>query len=205
MKKYKNKTNKKAFTLIELLAVIVILGVLMITAIPAVTKAIAKSRRDTYATNAKKIIDAVRTSVLNEEFDEFNLVNGTLTDSGYTCQLPGPQEAIEINLMSTLNSKTTIEQLLERGGTQSSFNKPYSAGTVWIYNEGTTGSDSADAGNDKYVYYITLIDRGYNGINVTVEENQLNRNKVHIGNAKSKGEKPAFIANDKTHTCQYVG
>ena len=45
---------KKVFTLIELLAVIVILAILMITAIPAVTNSIAKSRKDTFATNAKK-------------------------------------------------------------------------------------------------------------------------------------------------------
>ena len=56
-------TNEKGFTLIELLAVIVILAILMITAIPAVTNSIAKSRKDTFATNAKNVINAVRTSM----------------------------------------------------------------------------------------------------------------------------------------------
>ena len=57
------KIDQKGFTLIELLAVIVILAILMITAIPAVTNSIAKSRKDTFATNAKNIINAVRTSM----------------------------------------------------------------------------------------------------------------------------------------------
>ena len=52
------KIDQKGFTLIELLAVIVILAILMITAIPAVTNSIAKSRKDTFATNAKNIINA---------------------------------------------------------------------------------------------------------------------------------------------------
>ena len=190
MKKYKNKTNKKAFTLIELLAVIVILGVLMITAIPAVTKAIAKSRRDTYVTNAKKIIDATRTSVLNEEFNEGN---------NNTCQLPGPGDYIVIDLVPTAGS--VIDNLLERGGKQSSFNKEYTGGTIWIVNEGSETTD-------KYVYYITLVDSGKNGIKGTVAENSLNRSKVFIGNATKSTDLPETVKKNSTaqpHTCTYAG
>lgn len=189
MKKYKNKTNKKAFTLIELLAVIVILGVLMITAIPAVTKAIAKSRRDTYATNAKKIIDAVRTSVLNEEFNE----------GADTCQLPGPGDYIVIDLVPSTGS--VIDNLLERGGKQSSFNKQYNGGTIWIVNEGSET-------NDKYVYYITLVDSGKNGIKDPVAENSLNRSKVFIGNATKSASLPETLKNstsEQAHICTYAG
>lgn len=188
MKKYKNKTNKKAFTLIELLAVIVILGVLMITAIPAVTKAIAKSRRDTYATNAKKIIDAVRTSVLNEEFNE----------GADTCQLPGPNDYIVINLVPTTGTESVIDNLLERGGKQSSFNKQYKEGTIWIVNEGSET-------NDKYVYYITLVDSGKNGIKDAVAENSLNRSKVFIGSAAKQSATKPTAATGTAHTCTYAG
>ena len=61
----KNKKTKKkeAFTLIELLAVIIILGIIMVIAIPSVTKYISNSRKESYATTAKSIVDGAKTKV----------------------------------------------------------------------------------------------------------------------------------------------
>lgn len=61
MKKLKN--NKKGFTLIELLAVIVILAILVAVAVPTVMRYLASSRQDTFATNAERAIETVRTDV----------------------------------------------------------------------------------------------------------------------------------------------
>lgn len=61
--------NRKAFTLIELLAVIVILAVLLAIAIPKVTQYITKSRKDSYVTTSKDFIDAVRKDTTSEIFD----------------------------------------------------------------------------------------------------------------------------------------
>ena len=62
---HSKKKKQKAFTLIELLAVIIILGILLIIAIPSVTTYIMNSRREAYVDTAKQIIGAAR-----------NLVNG---------------------------------------------------------------------------------------------------------------------------------
>lgn len=48
--------NKKGFTLIELLAVISILGILMVIAIPNVISIIDKGKKDTFINDAKKFI-----------------------------------------------------------------------------------------------------------------------------------------------------
>ena len=48
--------KKKGFTLVELLAVIIILGVLMLIAIPSVTNYINNSRKETYANTGKELI-----------------------------------------------------------------------------------------------------------------------------------------------------
>ena len=61
--------NKKGFTLIELLAVIIILGILMIIAVPAVTKYINDSRRNSYVSTAKSIVNGARALVHSGEFD----------------------------------------------------------------------------------------------------------------------------------------
>ena len=83
MKKiFKIKNNSKGFTLIELLAVIVILGILMITAIPAVTKYINNSKKDTFADSALAYINSARYSLLNDEY------NVTAPDAGDSVCIP---------------------------------------------------------------------------------------------------------------------
>lgn len=165
----KNKTNKKGFTLIELLAVIVILAILMMTAIPAVTQAIAKSRRDTFATNAKKFIDAVRTDLFNGDLYVSTNSNGT-QDKGSICQAPtnGTYVAVPITKV-----------VLERGGKTSSFGKNYKSGYVIVAN---TQRDSTKT--DRYTYFFIGVDSGRNGVDDYIEENNLNRSSVKAGNAQ---------------------
>lgn len=61
MKSYTKKKN--AFTLIELLSVIIILGILMLIAVPSVTEYITSSRKNAFVTTAAAYITAVRNKV----------------------------------------------------------------------------------------------------------------------------------------------
>ena len=54
------KTNTKGFTLLELLAVITIMGVLMIVGIPAIIRIIENSRKDIFIDTAKQYTKAVK-------------------------------------------------------------------------------------------------------------------------------------------------
>ncbi len=79
--KNKNKLRKKstrkkkktlAFTLIELLAVIIILGVLMLVAIPSVTSYIANSRKEAYIDTVKNLIKGATNLVNSGTLDVFD-------------------------------------------------------------------------------------------------------------------------------------
>lgn len=164
--KNKKKNNRKGFTLIELLAVVIILGVLMMAAIPAVTGSINKSKRDTYATNAKKFIDAVRTAILDGDL----FVKSGSQGVGTICQSPANKTYVAVPIVNGIT--------LERGGTTSSFGKNYTAGYVIIANVQTDSTK-----NDKFEYYFIGVDSGKNGIVDYVLENNLNRSVVKSGNA----------------------
>lgn len=71
-KTLKNKPKKKAFTLIELLAVIIILGILMIIAIPSVTTYISNSRKKAYISDANAYIQAATILVNKGDIDVYN-------------------------------------------------------------------------------------------------------------------------------------
>lgn len=55
------EVNKNWFTLVELLAVIVIMGILMMVAIPAISRVIENSRKDTFVDIAKSYANSAKT------------------------------------------------------------------------------------------------------------------------------------------------
>ena len=71
----KGSQNQKGFTLVELLAVIVILGVIAAIAVPAIGNVIDHSKTDALAQTEKLIIDAADTYLLQAKLQ----ANGTTT------------------------------------------------------------------------------------------------------------------------------
>ena len=78
--------NKKGFTLVELLAVIVILGVLLMIAVPAVQNVIKKTKNNATQKQAELFIDAAKKmEVINNDIFEFaseDKINEKVTDGG---------------------------------------------------------------------------------------------------------------------------
>ena len=58
--------KNKGFTLVELLAVIVILGVILVIAIPSISAAILNSRKNAYVATANEFVDGVKLITLND-------------------------------------------------------------------------------------------------------------------------------------------
>ena len=176
----KKENKNTGFTLIELLAVIVIMGVLMMAAIPAITNAITRSRKSTFASNAKELINSVRTTISSGD---------AVRTGGETgiCQFPPANKEVRVSL-----TKKSISYLLERGGTQSSFGQEYGTsddeevGAVFIVNKGSTSG-----GGEFYDYYIFLKDTGGNGVansasGGVVAEDDVSRAYVQVGTLAGK-------------------
>lgn len=65
---FKRLKNQKGMTLVELLAVVVILGIVAAIAVPAVGKIIENSKEDAHVANGLLIINAAKLAVISNEF-----------------------------------------------------------------------------------------------------------------------------------------
>lgn len=75
--------NEKGFTLVELLAVIVILGIILAIAIPAIGSIINKAESDTAEQQNELILDAARLADVNDEFTSGTTTEFDLIETGY--------------------------------------------------------------------------------------------------------------------------
>ena len=70
------RDNRNGFTLVELLAVMVIISVLLLLALPAITRQVEQARKRTFAEDAHTIASAVKDDVLmgDKVFSSANLL-----------------------------------------------------------------------------------------------------------------------------------
>ena len=157
--------NSKGFTLIDLLAGITILGILMMVAIPNVTRTIENSRRDTFADVAQSYINSVRNSVLANELK----CNGT--DVAAT---PNGTYYFQIQTGGTGSIAQQTSDLMESGGKSSWGNADVHGYVVWrkteVQRNGTTETKTA--------YSITLSDTGNHGTNGEIVDQQIKRTSI---------------------------
>lgn len=61
--------NKKAFTLVEILTVIIILAILLIIAVPSINNYVEKSKQKTFFASVSNIVNSIKTEKLLQDSD----------------------------------------------------------------------------------------------------------------------------------------
>ncbi|HHU18797.1 MAG TPA: type II secretion system protein [Bacilli bacterium] len=92
--------GEKGFTLVELLAVIVILGIIVAIAIPAIGKVIEKAEEDADKAEVTMIIDAARLYDLQNDAT-YPVSVGTLISEGYL----DPRQGTDLDLTATVTKE----------------------------------------------------------------------------------------------------
>ena len=143
------KTNKNGFTLVELLAVIVILGLLMAIAIPSVTKYITESRRKTLVSSIDSYVSALSLQVNGGEY-KFTGTKVTYGSEEHHLVYAVPIECIS----------------LEKGGSNPFGNWMQANDEYWAYV-----LVHYDAANYNYIYGFTFKDDAGYGMYPTTVNN----------------------------------
>ena len=133
--------NKKAFTLIELLAVIVILGILLSIAVPQVSQYINNSKKESFISEGKIFIDSLRNDAISDYY-----------------KLPSRNNDVTIITLDLVRTEKNKEN--SAFGGKYIYNKSY----VAIVNVGT-------GENPDYRYFYAAQDTKDYAIPLTLEQN----------------------------------
>lgn len=146
------KLNAKGFTLIELLAVITIMGILMLVAIPAVSRTIENSRKDTFLDTVKKYVDGASTMWAAD-----NLTCHTTAGDFVSSAVENGTYYVNVSSAASDNAP----QLLEQGG-KSSWGSRDIKGYI-VVKVTTAGSGSTET---RKITYHPVMSDGIHGVNV---------------------------------------
>ena len=160
------RINKNGFTLVELLAVIVIMGILMMVAIPSISRVIENSRKDTFVDIAKSYANAAKTLWTADTLTCEGTVASAVDDGDYYI------------LINTKESARAILPVLVDQGGKSSWGNRDVNGYVRVHVE--TVTDNNGEPKRTTTFYVSLSD-GTHGL---IDNGSMTSDNLKKGNVK---------------------
>ena len=158
--------NKKGFTLVELLAVIVIMGILMMIAIPAVSRIIENVRKDSFVNTARSYANAAKTLWTADSLTCEGM-SATAVDNG--------DYYILINTKDS--ARSSLPELIGQGGKSSWGNRDVN-GYVRVHVE--TIIDNNGEPQRRTTFYVGLSD----GVHAVIDDDTISSDDLKRGNVK---------------------
>ena len=188
------RINKKGFTLVELLAVIVIMGILMMVAIPSISRVIENSRKDTFVDIAKSYANAAKTLWTADTLTCEGTVASAVDDGDYYILINTKESARAIlPVLVDQGGKSSwgnrdvngyvrvhVETVTDNNGEPkrtTTFYVSLSDGTHGLIDNGSMTSDNLKKGNVK----MSLSSDDKKKIELTLDNGNLNCSKTNLG------------------------
>lgn len=162
-----NMKNNKGFTLVEVLAVLIIISLLLLVAIPNVSTILNNSKKETFISNASSFIRSFKAGFLARDY----VVEG---NESVICSVPPVGKYISISL-----SEIEVEKDSRKSSWGIEFDNVFSY--VVVKNMETPSAPSGSNKVGKLVYYFVGYDKEFNGFQYLVEESNLHTKFVQVG------------------------